>query len=311
MCPHAVTLADYFADFSLSRSTTFERRDLEIAARRRSASGTIVYSVINGPYLRVALNWAAHLRDRGIEHVVIVATDTEAYEGLRAHGIATVLVTPRIGLARDRKSVETGFASDSSIFVISLKFHVARELLDLGSSALFSDVDAIWQTDPHPLLDAMTGDLLFQVGSYPDDVRAAWGFTACTGFLVFRNSPVTRQVLDDACRAFATEGEYDDQKTLNRVLLGGYTIRWEGAPPAQWQHCALANGWTEPIRASSGHTTLRLVALPHAYFQRHKVTLEDMGHAVICHPNSPKNEADKIELFRALGLWHASMGPSR
>jgi hypothetical protein len=53
------------------------------------------------------------------------------------------------------------------------------------------------------------------------------------------------------------------------------------------------------------------VALPHVYYQRHKVTPTDLGHAVICHPNSPKNEAAKIELFRSLGLWHSSMDHER
>jgi hypothetical protein len=214
---------------------------------------------------------------------------------------------PRVEIARDRRSLETDFASDFTIFVISLKFQIARELLELGVDAWFSDVDAIWLANPHASLDAVEGDVLFQVGSFPADVKAVWGFTACTGFTLFRNSAPARRVLDDACRIFAAEGDYDDQVTLNRVLRR-YAIGWDSAPPARWEHCAIADGWTEPIRGSSATTALRLAALPHAYFQRHEVTVRHRGHAVICHPNSPKNERDKIDVLRSFGLWHASVG---
>jgi hypothetical protein len=306
---HAMNLSDYYTDFSLEGSTTFQRADLATAVQRRGgAADTIVYSVINSAYLRVALNWVAHLRDVGIQHFLVVSTDVESNEVLRDHGVESVLAMPSIELARDRKSIESGFPSDFSIFVISLKFHIARELLDLGVGAWFSDVDAIWLSNPHLALDKVEGDVLFQVGSFPEDVRAIWGFTACTGFTLFRNSAATRRVLDEACRVFATDGEYDDQITLNRVLCRHYTIRWEGAPPARWQHCAIANGWTGPLHGSSGIAPLQLAALPHAYFQRHTVTARDLAHAVICHPNSPKNENDKIELLRSFGLWHSSVG---
>lgn len=297
-----MNLSDYYADFSLERSTTFRRSDLAAAVDRRRANDTIVYSVIDAAYLRVALNWVAYLRDLGIRNFLIVSTDVESNNALKEHGVESVLVMPRVEIARDRKSLDTGFTSDFSIFVISLKFQIARELLDLGAGAWFSDVDAIWLADPYPSLEAVEGDVLFQVGSFPADVKTLWGFTACTGFLLFRHTAAARRVLDDACRVFATDGEYDDQVTLNRVL-GRYSIEWDGAPPPRWEHCAIADGWTEPIRGSSG-TALRLAALPHAYFQRHGVTVRDRGHAVICHPNSPKNEVDKIGILRSFDLWH-------
>jgi hypothetical protein len=303
-----VNLSDYYADFSLDRSTTFRRSDLAAAVDRRRANDTIVYSVIDAAYLRVALNWVAYLRDLGIRNSLIVSTDVESNNALKEHGVESVLVMPRVEIARDRKSLDTDFASDFTIFVISLKFQIARELLELGAGAWFSDVDAIWLANPHAWLDAVEGDLLFQVGSFPKDVKDVWGFTACTGFLLFRNSAAARRVLDDACRVFATEGRYDDQVTLNRVLHGHYAIDWERAPPARWEHCAIVDGWTEPIHGSSGTTGLRLAALPHAYFQRHGVTTRDVGHAVICHPNSPKNQEDKIDVLRSFDLWHEGRG---
>jgi Nucleotide-diphospho-sugar transferase len=304
----AVKLSDYYADFSLRTSTTFQHSDLVAAVLRRQAHETIVYSVIDSAYVQIALNWVAHLRQLGIQNVLIVSTDADAYEALKRNGVESVLVMPDAQLARDRKSLDTGFASDFSIFVISLKFHIARELLNLGVSALFSDVDAIWLSNPHPVLAAQDGDVLFQVGSFPEDVRAVWGFTACTGFMLFRNSAATRRLLDEACRSFVGDGGYDDQMTLNRVLCRRYAIQWSDQPPDGWQHCAIDNGWTIPIHGSSDTTNLRLVALPHAYFQRHHVCRRDIGHAVICHPNSPKNEPDKIEVLRSFGLWHSSVG---
>jgi hypothetical protein len=302
-----VNLSDYYADFSLERSTTFQRSDLATAVARRRGRDTIVYTIIDAAYLRVALNWVAHLRDLRIPHFLIVSTDVESHKALKEHGVESVLVMPCVELARDRKSLDTDFASDFTIFVISLKFQIARELLELGVGAWFSDVDAIWLADPHASVDTVEGDLLFQAGSFPADVKGAWGFTVCTGFLLFRNSAAARRVLDDACRVFATEGRYDDQVTLNRVLHGHYAIGWERMPPARWEHCAIANGWTEPIHGSSGTTALQLVALPHAYFQRHGVTARDRDHAVICHPNSPKNEKDKIDVLRSFDLWHPSV----
>jgi len=301
-------LSDYYADFSLQTSTTFQHSDLHQAVLRRQAHETIVYSVIDSAYVQIALNWGAHLGQLGIHNVLIVSTDADAYDVLKKNGIESVLVMPDAQLARDRKSLDTGFASDFSIFVISLKFHIARELLNLGVSALFSDVDAIWLSNPHPVLDAQDGDVLFQVGSFPEDVRAVWGFTACTGFVLFRNTAATRGLLDDACRSFAGDGGYDDQMTLNRVFCHRYAIQWSERPPESWQHCAIDNGWTRPIHGSSQTTDLRLVALPHSYFQRHHVCHRDIGHAVICHPNSPKNQPDKIEVLRSFGLWHPSAG---
>ena len=93
-----------------------------------------------------------------------------------------------------------------------------------------------------------------------------------------------------------------DQRALNQLMLDACRVHWQRRP-VDWEHCAIEGGWTSPILGKCSVRGLAFLALPHVYFQRHNVVRENLEQAVVCHPNAPKNQAEKIEIFRALGLW--------
>ncbi len=63
-----------------------------------------------------------------------------------------------------------------------------------------------------------------------------------------------------------------------------------------------------PIEGAITQSNARLLALPHDKFWRHMSVERSMAGMVICHPNSPKNDAGKIG-FRRTGHLLRPSGP--
>jgi hypothetical protein len=92
-----------------------------------------------------------------------------------------------------------------------------------------------------------------------------------------------------------------DQLAFNKVIAERHNVVWEKRPQ-NWEHCNEEGGWTAPIFGHCQSSGLRLAALPHAYFQRHRLRLGTLGHCVVCHPVAPKVQCAKFKVFAHLGL---------
>ena len=260
----------------------------------------VVYTVINKEYIEIGDKWQEMATVATDIPILFACADKTSYDFFQRKGIHCVLLSPQQRFYDDRKKKfkRSTFPSDSSAYTVSLKFQVALQLLQEGYNCIFSDADALWISDPIPNIENLDFDIAFQVGSFPKETRHKWGFSACTGFVVFKPSAKTSNLLKNAIERF----DGSDQRSLNETLLHDYEIQWEDYP-SDWKHCRMEDGWTKTLFGCCARTNLRLAALPHSLYQRHNVTKKDWPHAIVCHPNSPKDQEAKVEVFKSLDLW--------
>lgn len=294
---------DYFTDFSLSASTSFDTQRLDelLNATLSSRCQNCIFTIVTKSYVEMAKTWTAYLDKLEIKNFFLVCADESSQDTLHREGRKTLLVKPNgVSLSTSQASLEDSIMlTDMATYAIRLKFLIAYQVLARGTPAIFSDVDALWLSDPQPDLSRSNYDIAFQVASFPPDVKSVWGFTACTGFVAFDSSASSLKFLERVNASF----KVDDQSAFNRVLLHHYNIKWGvQSAPTQWEHCDLGSGWTEKIFGFCRKTGLTVAALPHCFYQRHSVTASALDNAIICHPNSPLTEEGKLDVFRKLGL---------
>lgn len=258
-----------------------------------------VFSVVSREYARLALAWGEQVKRATGVTPHFVCSDAESLEIFSSKGFPC---TPYLFENRDSNSLHEGygeihFPTDKAVFTVSLKFFVASSYLKAGYSVLYSDVDAIWMKNPMHELNNMDADFIFQPGSFPEDAKEMWGFSVCTGFFFIRPNARTITFSD----AFHENFDGDDQRTLNKVLLDNYDVQWS-SKPENWEHCALQDGWTKPVFGACSRTGFTAAALAHSFYQRHGTRKDMCEHAIICHPNSPKDQEEKFEIMKELGI---------
>jgi len=258
-----------------------------------------IFTVISEEYAKLGLAWGGQVtRLTGIvPH--FVCSDAESLKIFTSAGFPC---TPFLFESKRYHSSSEGygdihFPSEKAVFTVSLKFAVVSRYLKAGRSVFYSDVDAIWMKDPLPKLGNIDADFLFQPGSFPESVKKIWGFSVCTGFFFVRSNARTIPFSDAVHEKF----DGDDQRTLNDILVKNYDIEWSSRPK-NWEHCLLQDGWTEPVTGACRKTCFTAAALPHSFYQRHGTHQDMCGHAIICHPNSPKDQKEKFEILRELGI---------
>lgn len=258
-----------------------------------------IFTVINARYMRLGLAWAKHVVRVSGENPTFICSDHESRHFLSSNGFPCEARPSSTVLSMSKRTVfgESSFPDDDAAYTVSLKLAAAFEYLADGKSVLYSDVDAIWLRNPIDDLLRYDADIIFQPGSFPSDVKEKWGFAVCTGFFYMRPCNATRTLVEKAKVNF----DGSDQRTLNRVLLREFDIIWDQRPE-KWEICSLRRGWTSSIHGACSKSGLRLVALPHVYYQRHGTTPETCEHAIICHPNSPKDPVEKLKILQALGI---------
>jgi hypothetical protein len=153
-------------------------------------------------------------------------------------------------------------------------------------------------------------DVAFQrVAYFPAPITQLLGFAACSGFVYCHACPGTIAFLDDCLHECALV--HDDQVAINLALLeadaewphvtGGGTL--PALPPSatltdiQGHFAAMARS---PLRGRLRNHGLDVLALPHHQFWRHSWVAAPDSDMVVCHPNSPKDEIEKIKIFNAL-----------
>lgn len=270
--------------------------------------GIVIITFISHEYLGVGLNWICSIKRLGLTNIIVICGDSETTKILKDDGIQCV--EARINsckLNADYRS-PVGF-TNKGLAMTALKFPIASALVKEGFSVVLSDADAVWLQDPTHHLEA---DIAFQrVAYFPDTIARLWGFVACSGFVFFRHSADIIGFLQDCIREQLLI--QSDQLALNLALLQADTF-WTNPPssfttysPDQDQHTSelLANFQEVarfPIRGLIGQYKLEVLALPHNQFWRHSWVAATHSEMVLCHPNSPKNDSGKIEVFKKLGI---------
>jgi hypothetical protein len=289
----------------------------EVAAAA-SNNSNLIFTLVSKEYIQTGLNWIRATQRLGIDDFLVICGDQFAYETLSGLGIHTVRAHINEGELDASFLSRVGFSA-KGLAMTALKFPVARLLVGAGYNVIFSDADAVWLRDPRPYIDG--SDIAFQrIDHHPAPVSRLWGFAACTGFVCFAHGAETVAFLDRCIehhRSF-----HSDQVALNVALLQGEPSWHCGhagwTPPGNANHydrasrrIAFAKVMRSPIIGQLSQRSLQLLALPHDKFWRHHWIPNPLTDMVICHPNSPKNDAEKMKILDTMGVRFAPAATDR
>jgi hypothetical protein len=267
------------------------------------------FTIISKEYIKTGLNWIYAMQRLGLKNFLIIAGDTFTSEKLDERGIHNVLAEI------DETEFDASFVSSTGfsakgLAVSAFKFPVARFLVESGYSVVLSDADAVWLHDPMPYL--RDSEVAFQrIAYHPPTIAMLWGFAACGGFISFRSGQKTTAFLERCIEEHRLL--FCDQVAMNLVLLeGDPDWRCEYAdwmlPVGAVQHdrgsleAAFAKCVKSPIKGELRQGGLQVLALPHDKFWRHGWVTTSLRDMVICHPNSPKDDLEKMKLLDSMGL---------
>jgi hypothetical protein len=283
---------------------------LSLTAAAANNQGNVVFTLVSKEYIQTGLHWIDAMRRLGLSNFMVIAGDEFTAAKLSGHDVHCVLA--RIDETGFDPSFVThdGFSA-KGLSMIALKFPITKFLLEQGYNVIFSDSDAIWLGDPMAYVSGF--DIAFQrVAHHPPALSSLWSFAVCSGFLWFRGTPDVIRFVEQ-CIA-EQRSLRCDQVAMNVALLEQdpqWVCEQDGWSPLggdrqydkEQRLAEFARYMRFPIEGAITRSNARLLALPHDKFWRHMWVERSMAGMVICHPNSPKNDAGKIRIFEELGIY--------
>jgi len=169
-----------------------------------------IISFCNYPYREIALNWVKHLKALSIDNYEVLCLDSESDEYLKSHGCHSRL------LDEFNDDWITGCKHTMR------RIFIFKKYLEDGIDIIHSDTDALWLKNPIPdLIESNNQDIILSTvrhrGAFPPEVREAFGFTCCMGWIFFRSNHKTINYLDRFLNTREIKGS--DQKNFNQFLL--------------------------------------------------------------------------------------------
>jgi hypothetical protein len=282
----------------------------ELADNLQSDS-SLGITFVSQEYLAVGVRWIEALNRLGLRNYLIIAGDSLTHKVLKDLGVVSIEARINIDDVSPEYRSPVGFTA-KGLAMNALKFPVVRTLLNRGYDIVMSDADALWLQNPLRHFPP-TVDIAFQrVVYFPKAIVAEWGFAACSGFVCCRAKPGVVSFLDDCIQEHRKV--QSDQLALNLALLEADT-HWPshhvngrpyGQSHLQQEDLRLLFETTarDSIVGSADRYGLAVLALPHHEFWRHSFVRCSQSEMVICHPNSPKDDKEKIKV---LGAQHFSV----
>jgi hypothetical protein len=172
---------------------------------------------------------------------------------------------------------------------------LTRKILDLKYTILVSDIDALWVKNPLDYTLAQDSDLVFSPGTIqPPRAHAQWGNVLCTGYFLIRPSDRVNAFLDCVEKRMLREG---DQPAINHELLKR-GLKWESRESGYYVEFRGKQILQTTSSRRGEVDSLSVTLLPNRHFQR----LEEDEGALIVHPIAPKRCADKLKVFKEMGV---------
>ncbi|KAE8813303.1 fucoside alpha-3-galactosyltransferase [Hordeum vulgare] len=114
-----------------------------------SGNGTIILAAVSGPYLPFLSNWLISVRRAGrANQVLVIAEDYETLERINAAWPGHAVLVPP---APDAQAAHK-FGSQGFFNFTSRRPRHLLQILELGYSVMYNDVDMVWLADPFPYL---------------------------------------------------------------------------------------------------------------------------------------------------------------
>lgn len=260
--------------------------ELLAAARMARAQGPVPLVFASEPALYLLDNWLNHSRRAGVNNTVLVALD----DAVASHPCGAGCVV-----------VRAPFDGDFAALWL-LRLHVFELLASNGIDFVHSDLDAVWLGDVRPecFADASL-DLVFSQGlCFPLEAHAAWKFVLCCGLFSVRANAASNAFLAAVRDRWNTEK--DDQVAVNLVLLDN-DIAWQQDLPQSYQITFGGRSiacYPHMLRGLCRAQGLNIGMLP---FHRVPRLAGPAAHAVVRHPYSTRDRAERIRALQQSGAW--------
>ncbi|CEL97123.1 unnamed protein product [Vitrella brassicaformis CCMP3155] len=136
-----------------------------------------------------AINWAISLSQLDIHNWIIICRDNACFKHLHLHYGDHIVKGPTMN--NMISTTASAFNSEGFGALVKKRSFFVREILQQGYTALYSDVDMIWQKNPLPFLPG-DKDLVVQ-----NDVRKTdQSLNLCTCFFAIRPTRNSLRLLD-------------------------------------------------------------------------------------------------------------------
>lgn len=244
-----------------------------------AGSKFVVLAFSNKRYLRVLRNWIVAMKRSGVGNFLIIALDEKTRKECARLRVACYKIT---------------VDGSNHKQLMRARVRIFRDLTKMRVDFVSSDLDAVWLRDPLPYLESLEGDLLVSQGTVqPPEILKQWGFVLCSGFFASRASEKMRIFYD-----MMIEDDRGDQISMSHMLLRD-NIKFDVAKSyTKTFRDHEISCFRDPVRGRSDN--FQVVLLPHHLFQR---MVEDTQGAMVVHPLSKKDQADKLRSFRKHGCY--------
>ncbi len=270
-----------------------------LLAKAREVAGStssLVITFCDSAYRDVLMNWLQPLRHYGRVPLLVIALDADLASQLERGGVPVI-----------RARCDEGVHG-----IWAIRAQVLHAMVAGGLNVIHSDVDAVWIKNPMGLLEKIDADIVASQGTvHPPECHAAWGHVLCYGFMLFRASAATVELLGEAAEVASREERFDDQRLLNHQLLAR-GIKWAVRSPYRLPfRDTLLTCSREPIfgECSVRSGSIRVAIIPHANIQRLPNSIEDPRSIYVSHPLSPKDASKKFGVLSDNGAWFIA-GPN-
>jgi Nucleotide-diphospho-sugar transferase len=270
---------------------------------------TLTVSFLTKEYLSIGLTWIEAMKSIRLWNYIIIAGDRETSRTLKERDVSFIEALLDVAGA-DPSYLSPGGFTATGVAISAVKFPVVLSLLKGGFNVVLSDVDAIWFRNPMPVIGA-TADMAFQrVARFPNAIVRYWGFAACGGFVFFRASAGGVALAEGCLREHRIV--QDDQLAMNLALLEN-DIRWkqpdirlDASSSLETRDIGLEASFEAvarfPIEGKANLRPIAVEALAHHQFWRHDSVPFDPNEIIVCHPNSPKGETEKLNILMRRGV---------
>lgn len=287
----------------------FDRGELLKMTKSFKTQIPIVITLLSKEYLNVGKIWLSQLNQSDITQYIIFTADKESKLYLDTLNVPNCsLWIKEVNQNAKPYLSKTGF-SEKGLSITAFKFPLVKELLKLNFHVLLMDIDAILLSTP-PFDFFSSFDLCFQrVFYFPRPIANVWGFAACSGFVWFKSTPKSISFINNAIEEQTKV--YSDQIAMN-IALWESNIRWFN-PFSEKQQELLTFKEDERISffiyihdkeiiGTSLENGLNVCALSTRAYWRNDFVPANMENVILFHPNSPKDEIGKLEIFKKFGF---------
>jgi hypothetical protein len=264
----------------------------------------VIVTLVSKEYLSVAKVWLSKLKRTLVEQYIIIAVDEESKTFLDSSNAQSCRVwLGEFNQYENPFLSKTGF-TEKGLSITALKFPIVKELLLLNFDVILMDVDALLLTNL-PIDFFLTVDVAFQrVFYFPEPIAKVWNFAACSGFVWFKSNSNTIELLNNSIvKQFKV---YSDQIALNLALWES-NIKWEYTQNKKDDYHTFIESERKDffiqnhknkIHGVSDKNGLKVCALPTDSFWRNDFVPIEISNVIVFHPNSPKIEEGKIEIYK-------------